>query len=139
MNADSRSVPVGAGLAGHHPEHAVDKVTFAPRALVRPPQRPTTGNCGGTGRTSTDATAICAAAQQGRVETLFVRTDPPSGTPRIIPPREGSDAVDHRDCAAVTTLRYGGTVYATPRHRIPDTAPMAAVLSAFWLPNVGKE
>ncbi|OWV11543.1 hypothetical protein B5D80_04445 [Micromonospora wenchangensis] len=105
----------------------MDKVTFAPRALVRPPRRPTTGNCGGTGRASTDATAICAAAQQGRVETLFVRTDPPAGTPRITPPRAGSDAVDHRDCAAVTTLRYGGTVYATPRHRIPATAPMAAV------------
>ncbi|MEU1605775.1 hypothetical protein [Micromonospora matsumotoense] len=82
----------------------------------------------GTGRTSTDAMAICGAAEQGRVETLFVRTDPPAGAPRIIRLREGIGAVDHRDSAAVTTLRYGGTVYAAPRDRIPDTAPMAAVL-----------
>ncbi|WP_203789679.1 baeRF3 domain-containing protein [Paractinoplanes rishiriensis] len=82
----------------------------------------------GTGRTGTDAAAVCAGAQQGRVESLFVRTDAPAGTPRVIRLHEGTSAMDHRDSAAVATLRHGGAVYAVPRDRMPDTAPMAAVL-----------
>jgi hypothetical protein len=82
----------------------------------------------GTGRTCTDATAVGTAAEQGRIETLFVRADAPTGTPRIIRLHDNTSAVDHRDSAAVATLRHGGVVYATPRDRMPDTAPMAAVL-----------
>jgi hypothetical protein len=82
----------------------------------------------GTGRTCTGATAVDAAAQQGRIETLFVRTDAPTGTSRIIRLHDNTSAVDHRDSAAVATLRHGGAVYAMSRDRMPDTAPMAAVL-----------
>ncbi|WP_229070902.1 hypothetical protein [Actinoplanes sp. DH11] len=82
----------------------------------------------GTGRTCTDATAVCTAAEQGRVETLFVRTDAPGGTARTIRLHVDTGDDDPRDFAAVSTLRHGGTVYAVTRDRMPDTATMAAVL-----------
>jgi hypothetical protein len=82
----------------------------------------------GTGRTCTDTTAVCAAARQGRVETLFVRADTPTGTAQIVRLHENTSAADDLDCAAVSTLRHSGTVYAVPRNRMPDTAPMAATL-----------
>ncbi|MCU7730978.1 hypothetical protein ODJ79_45305 [Actinoplanes sp. KI2] len=82
----------------------------------------------GTGRTCTGATAVCAAAEQGRIETLFVRNDASAGTPRVIRLHEDPSMVDHLDAAAVATLLRGGVVYAVPRDRMPDTAPMAAIL-----------
>ncbi|MFY1683564.1 hypothetical protein ACN265_18685 [Micromonospora sp. WMMD730] len=82
--------------------------------------------------------AICGAAEQGPVETRFVPTDPPAGTPRIIPLREDGGAVDHRDSAAVTTPRHRvrGTPPPHPGHGTDGSGP--AVLNAYWLPSVGK-
>jgi hypothetical protein len=83
----------------------------------------------GTGRTCTDTMAVAAAAREGRIETLFVRTDTSGmdNTP-VIRLREHTGAVDHLDDAAISTLRHSGTVYAVPRDRMPDTSPMAATL-----------
>jgi hypothetical protein len=83
----------------------------------------------GTGRTCTDTSVVGAAAREGRIETLFVRTDAPGTSKRrVIRLHEHSGAGDHLDDAAISTLRHSGTVYALPRDRMPDTAPMAATL-----------
>ncbi|MCA2218901.1 baeRF3 domain-containing protein [Jidongwangia harbinensis] len=83
----------------------------------------------GTGRTCTDTVAVGAAAREGRVETLFVRTDAPgTGKRTVIRLHEHTGEVDHLDDAAISTLRHSGTVYAVPRDRMPDTSPMAATL-----------
>lgn len=83
----------------------------------------------GSGRTCNDPTAVGIAARQGRVETLFVRTDSPAaGTPPVIRLQENTSEADRLDLAAISTLRHSGTVYAVPRDRMPDTAPMAATL-----------
>lgn len=82
----------------------------------------------GTGRTSADASAVGAAAEQGRIETLFVRADAPTAATKVIRVYENTPATDQADAAAVATLRHGGTVYAVSRDRMPDPAPMAAVL-----------
>jgi hypothetical protein len=81
----------------------------------------------GTGRTCTDTTAVRAAADQGRIETLFIGTELSPHPARVIR-HETAGAVDHLDLAAVSTLRHSGTVHAVPRDRMPDAAPMAAVL-----------
>ncbi|WP_420116103.1 hypothetical protein [Micromonospora sp.] len=44
--------------------------------------------------------------------------------------------MDHRDSAAVITLRYGGTPPPHPGHGTDGSGP--AVLNAYWLPSVGK-
>jgi hypothetical protein len=83
----------------------------------------------GTGRTCTDSMAVGAAALEGRIETLFVRTEAPRpGKRTVIRLHEHTGAVDHLDDAAISTLRHSGTVYAVPRDRMPDTSPMAATL-----------
>lgn len=83
----------------------------------------------GTGRTCTDPTEVCAAAREGRIETLFIRTDVPGTSKRtVIRLHENTNAIDHLDDAAIATLRHSGTVYAVPRDRMPDTTTMAATL-----------
>jgi hypothetical protein len=83
----------------------------------------------GTGRTSADVTEVGNAARQGRVETLFLRANHPAatGAPRVIRLKENPTVADS-DVAAISTLRHSGTVCAVPRHRMPDTAPLAATL-----------
>lgn len=87
----------------------------------------------GTGRISNTPEEVFAAARQGRVETLFLRTD----TPEWRTPADGEPLVlrtdtptpsDQLDLAAVATLRHAGTVYAVPAARMPDANPVAATL-----------
>ena len=49
------------------------------------------------------------------------------GAPRFIRLNENPRMAES-DGAAISTLRHSGTVHAVPRHRMPDTAPMAATL-----------
>jgi hypothetical protein len=83
----------------------------------------------GTGRTSTDVTDVGNAARHGRIETLFLRANDSAaaGAPRTIRLNENV-GMDDSDVAAISTLRHSGTVYAVPRHRMPDVAPLAATL-----------
>ena len=84
----------------------------------------------GTGLTSDDLPTILAAAEDGRVEDLFLPTD--FSTPAVAP----SDRLvslagppnrdDQSDRAAVETLRTGGNVYALPAARMPSGSPVAA-------------
>lgn len=75
----------------------------------------------GTGRTSTDLAEVAEAATQGRVETLFVQTDPwcwESVTDEPTPIAHlGADeryaACEQVDAAAMATSRNGGRVFAT--------------------------
>jgi hypothetical protein len=86
----------------------------------------------GTGRTANTPHEVFTAAEQGRVETLFLSTDTPEWRPRAgarlrqlaeIPAPD-----DQLDLAAVATLRHSGTVYAVPAARMPDAHPVAATL-----------
>lgn len=90
----------------------------------------------GTGRVSSDLAYISDAAQQGRVDTLFMRADPwcwEEATENV-----GADVVrlgvDDRyvvceqvDTAAADTLANGGFVHATSQEVVPDS-PVAAIL-----------
>lgn len=87
----------------------------------------------GSGHTRTEPAEVLAAAEHGRVDTLFVRADAnPRRTGRdagpLIRPAVRPDPADEPDRAAVATLRHGGTVYAVPRSRMPAAGPVAAVL-----------
>jgi hypothetical protein len=87
----------------------------------------------GTGRTSREPAEALAAAQQGRVETLFLSTDAPEwrtsahGGP-LIRLGDTPSAGEQLDLAAVATLRHAGAVYAVPASGMPDTSPVAATL-----------
>lgn len=88
----------------------------------------------GTGRTSADLAETVQAAQQGRVDQLFVAAgaeawgtvDPGSGRVEIHPVAQSGD-VDLIDFAAVQTLVKRGTVFAVERERVPSGGPVAAV------------
>jgi release factor family 3 len=87
----------------------------------------------GTGRTSSDPAEVLAAAQQGRVETLFLSTDTPEWRPSLdagplVRLGDTPSAGERIDLVAVATLRNAGTVYAVPASRMPDTDPVAATL-----------
>jgi hypothetical protein len=87
----------------------------------------------GTGRTSNTPDEVFAAAQQGRVETLFLCTDTPewrtraNGEPLVLLTNTPTPN-DQLDLAAVATLRHAGTVYAVPAARMPDANAVAATL-----------
>ena len=87
----------------------------------------------GTWRTCSEPAEVLNAAQQGRVEALFLSTDAPewrSGAdaePLIRlgnPLREGEQV----DLAAIATLRYAGEVYAVPAVHMPGGDPVSATL-----------
>jgi hypothetical protein len=87
----------------------------------------------GTGRTSSEPAEVLVAAQQGRVDTLFLSTDTPEWrtSPDARPlVRLGNtpSASERLDIAAVATLRHAGTVYAVPASRMPGINPVAATL-----------
>ncbi|GIF00863.1 baeRF3 domain-containing protein [Paractinoplanes rishiriensis] len=82
----------------------------------------------GTGRTCSDTIEIRVLAGQGRIETLFVCAGVPVGGAGVIRLDTNTGEIDHLGSAAVSTLRHGGTVYVVPRDRMPDGAPMAAIL-----------
>jgi hypothetical protein len=87
----------------------------------------------GTGRTSTSSEDILAAARQGRTETLFLCTEAPEWRARadgdpLVRLTGTPTATERGELAALATLRHGGTVYAVPAARMPDTNPVAAIL-----------
>lgn len=89
----------------------------------------------GTGHTSNVLRDIVPAAQQGRVDTLFVATgiqrwgrfDRDAATVTEHEEEQPGDD-DLLNLAAVYTLLNGGKVYAVPAEEIPDNAPLAAIL-----------
>jgi hypothetical protein len=87
----------------------------------------------GTGRTCSEPAEVLTAAQQGRVEALFLSTDAPewrsgADAESLIrlgnPLREGEQV----DLAAIATLRHAGGVYAVPAVHMPGGDPVAATL-----------
>lgn len=87
----------------------------------------------GTGLTSSETADVLMAAQQGRVETLFLSIDAPEwSTPLdggpVVELGNATSVSERLDRAAMATLRHGGTVYAVPGSRMPSNNPMAALL-----------
>jgi hypothetical protein len=87
----------------------------------------------GTGRTCHESGEVLSAAEQGRIETLFLCTDAAGGQRRspgggLLRPAAEPDTAQHVEFAAVATLRHGGDVFAVPRRRMPDATQIAAVL-----------
>lgn len=82
----------------------------------------------GTNRVSSDLATVAEAADDGRVETLFVQADPwcweqVAGNDAAIvelgaDPRHAE--FEQVDTAAVATLKDGGRVYATSQTVVPD-------------------
>lgn len=81
-----------------------------------------------TGRVSSDLETVLEAAQQGRVETLFVESDPWCWERAVSDPMPvvelGKDPrfadCEQVDAAAVATLKNRGDVYATSKSVAPD-------------------
>jgi hypothetical protein len=87
----------------------------------------------GTGLISNEPADVLAAAQEGRVETLFLSTDAPewrtrTDGPPLVRLGDTTSPSERLDRAAVATLRHGGVVYAVPAPRMPSTDPVAATL-----------
>lgn len=89
----------------------------------------------GTGRGASDLSAITAAAEQGRVDTLFMRAHPwfwdrisdEDRTVVSLGNDERYAECEALDKAAVDTLVNGGTVYATSQ-KVSDDSEVAALL-----------
>ncbi len=89
----------------------------------------------GTGMTTGDLEASLTAAQEGRVEVLFVslseqrwgKADTETGRITVNEEPEPGDE-DLLDLAAVRTLLASGTVYALPSDQIPGGTSVAAIL-----------
>jgi len=89
----------------------------------------------GTERVSTDLQKVIPAAYYSRVELLFVAVgvqkwgtfDPEDNLVEIRDQFKPGD-VDLLDFAAVQTLTKGGTVFALPPEKVPDSALVAALL-----------
>lgn len=90
----------------------------------------------GTGQVSSDLAAISQVAEQGRVDTLFMKSDPwcwervtDGGEAAVA--RLGKDerfvVCEQVDKAAADTLAYGGQVHATSRDIVAD-GEVAAIL-----------
>lgn len=88
------------------------------------------------GQVSTDADAVSDAAEQGRVDTLFMRADPwcweqvlDGGEPAVV--RLGTDdryaMCEQVEAAAVATLTHGGSIHASSQEVVPDSE-LAAIL-----------
>ena len=130
-----------AGIDGSPRDASPDQLHRRAWALVEPLLRgqETAAATGyralqGTGRTSNTPYEVFVAAQQGRVETLFLSTDTPEwhtradGAPLRRLRTDTPTPSDQLDLAAVATLRHAGTVYAVPAARTPDANPVAATL-----------
>lgn len=89
----------------------------------------------GTGETTRDLAETVSAAEQGRVDVLFVSTDaqawgtvePTTGRVSVSRTRTADD-VDLLEIAVVGTVRGDGTVYAVPTDDLPDGPTVAAIL-----------
>jgi hypothetical protein len=85
----------------------------------------------GTGRTMDEPAHVAAAAQAGRIDTLFLSQDP-----KVWRPADGGRALDlagsgfpvNLDTAAVGTLQSGGSVYAVRQSELPSRSPVAAII-----------
>lgn len=92
------------------------------------------GQWSGTPRVSDDVRQIAAAADLGRVDTLFLDQDAPDRwgrfederSARISRARAPGDE-DLLDLAAARTLAHRGTVYAVPAEEVPGGGPAAAL------------
>jgi len=88
----------------------------------------------GSGAASTDAATIEAAAEQGRVDTLFVTSEPScwnptvGGRPTVV--RLGAEqdlaACEQLDRCVLATLLHGGNAYTVAEPSMLDNALMAA-------------
>jgi hypothetical protein len=89
----------------------------------------------GSGRTATDVKEIVPAAYNGRVDILFVsvgiqqwgKVDAMTFRVLLHEKPESGDQ-DLSDLAAVYTFLKGGKVYAVEPQKVPDEAPLAALL-----------
>jgi hypothetical protein len=87
----------------------------------------------GTGLISQDPQEITGAAEDGRIETLFVSQHPAgpaavSTTGDAAPSRDAGSAPNELvESATVTTLTKGGIVYALPAGEVPGAGSAAAV------------
>ena len=84
----------------------------------------------GTGLTSQDAQDIVRAAEDGRIETLFVSQHPagPSAAAGDVSVSdEDSRLRDMLELATVTALSKGGSVYVFPAGEVPGGGSAAAV------------
>jgi hypothetical protein len=88
----------------------------------------------GTGRTTSRPSEVLTAAEQGRIDTLFVSTDTSwrqqggAEEASLIFLERSPCLAEQLDLAAVATLQRGGAVFAVPPHRMPDAAPVATTL-----------
>ncbi|AVT37797.1 hypothetical protein [Plantactinospora sp. BB1] len=85
----------------------------------------------GTGRTTVDPREVLTAAQQGRVEALFLSTDAPGHATGVdagplVRLAETLQPADELDLAWVATLRHRGEVHALAPSRMPERGPVAA-------------
>jgi hypothetical protein len=84
----------------------------------------------GTGLTSQDAQDIVRAAEDSRIETLFISHDPagPSGAAADVPVSDGDGGLrDVMERTTVTALSKGATVYVFPAGEVPGGGNAAAV------------
>jgi hypothetical protein len=84
----------------------------------------------GTGLTSQDPQEIVRAAEDGRIETLFVSEHPagPSAAAGGVPVSDEDGGLrDVLELATVTALSKGGTVYVFPAGKVPGGGSAAAV------------
>lgn len=88
----------------------------------------------GTGRASGDLREVVLAADQGRVESLFVASDEHKwgrveSSLQAVHVLSEEDEQSHEllDFAAARTLANGGDVFALPRESMPTDSPLAAV------------
>lgn len=88
----------------------------------------------GTGRTSSDIELIVPAANQGRIDTLFINPginqwggfDEESQKAQLHDRRKSSDT-DLVDLATLYTLSRNGAIYALDEKQLPDNASAAAI------------
>ncbi len=86
-------------------------------------------------QTAANPGSVLLAAEEGRVDTLFVAEDPTvwgvynadSHTVRVHDKREAGD-IELLNAATVATLQSGGTVYVTGDAEVPEGSPIAALL-----------
>lgn len=88
----------------------------------------------GTGKASSDAETLLAAARDGRIDMLFLAPEAhlwgqiEDGQPRVAASsKPAEDAIDLLDEAALLTLRAGGRVLAAEPARLPEPHRAAAI------------
>jgi hypothetical protein len=117
--------PQGLSAAELH-RHAVELLTpYFQRDLNEDRQH--YGQAEGTDRTADDLEEILSAAQQGRVEVLFIATDLPqwghfdSASGRLeLAAKPGGTGDDLLDLAAYATLVHGGRVHVVQSTELPE-------------------